>query len=65
MTLHPQTRVLITKPNDPPYTGEVGTVQRVTGDRDGLVYVVRFCEGHPGARCHTAYFRRDELAETA
>jgi hypothetical protein len=47
-------------PGDP-YTGEVGTVQRVTDDEDGLVYVVQFCERHGDSICHTAYYRRDEL----
>lgn len=54
-------RVRITKPNEPPFTGEVGTVQRVISDDEGLVYFVRFCEGHPGILCHTGYFRRDEF----
>jgi hypothetical protein len=50
----PPLRVRVVLPGDP-YTGEVGTVERVISDDGGLVYVVRF------GRWHTAYYRRDEL----
>lgn len=45
-----------------PYTGEVGTLQRVTSDDDGLIYVLRFCIEHTGSLCHSAFYRRDELS---
>ena len=56
-------RVRVLTPGDP-YTGQVGTVQRVVTDEDGLTYFVRFCEGHSSAICHTAYYQRDELTVT-
>ena len=48
-------RVRVVLPGDP-YTGQVGIVQRIIGDEGGLVYFVRFCEGHTGSLCHTAYY---------
>ena len=60
----PPIRVRVLLPNDP-FTGEVGTVQRLTSDDEGLVYLVRFCEGHDGVLCHTAYYHRDEVTVTA
>lgn len=57
----PNTRVRVRATGDP-YTGEVDTVQRMITDDDGeCVYVVRFCEGHAGSACHTAYYRPGEL----
>lgn len=57
----PPLRVRVVLPGDP-YTGETGTVTRTIDDEDGLICVVRFCIGHNGDLCHTAYYRRGELA---
>lgn len=47
---------------DDTYTGEVGTLQRITSDDEGLIYVLRFCRRHTGSLCHTAHYRREELS---
>jgi hypothetical protein len=55
----PGIRVRVLLPNDT-YTGQVGTVQRIISDDDGLAYVVRF-----GERWEVAYYRRDEFTVDA
>lgn len=63
MTFYPQMRVRVLLSGDP-YTGQVGVVERLTSDDEGLIYVVRFA-GEPGDYPPfpnpTAYYRRDEL----
>lgn len=58
MTIELQMRVRVLLPGDP-YTGEVGTVERLISDDEGLIYVVRF-GARDGYQPH-AYYRRDEL----
>jgi hypothetical protein len=66
MTPLPPMRVQVVLPGDP-YTGRVGTVDRIISDDEGLIYVVRFA-GEPGdyppMTNPTAYYRRDELTAT-
>lgn len=58
MTFYPQLRVFrVLLPGDP-FTGQVGVIERLTSDDEGLIYVVRFRDGDYWPR---AYYRRDEF----
>jgi hypothetical protein len=56
----PNTLVLVVVSGDE-YTGEVGTVTETFNDGGDLVHRVRFCTGHHGVLCHSAYYEANEL----
>jgi hypothetical protein len=58
----PNTRVLVVVPGDE-YTGEVGTVTATFNDGGEMVHRVRFCIGHHGELCHSAYYEAHELRD--
>jgi hypothetical protein len=58
----PNTRVLVVLPRDE-YTSYVGTVTATYNDGGDMVHRVRFCTGHHGALCHSAYYEAHELRD--
>lgn len=56
----PNSRVLVILAHDE-YTGRVGTVTATYNDGGDMVHRVRFCIGHHGTLCHSAYYEADEL----